>query len=393
MPAITYTGPALERDYDELMLLLDDVFFQDDNEPKRGFLALLPKLYAKQHSPWANNYILKEDGVIKAAVGMYVYDGEIAGQPVRLGGIGNVAVARDSRRKGYMKITMDAAMAAMQAAGCAFGILGGQRQRYGYWGFDRCGWSLQGGFNRANLRHAFGEGETTLRAEALTPGSAAELRVIQAAHEADLLHTCHDPALFFEVLSSWSNAPHILRDAQGIAASFGLDRFGEGVSDLRLLQPERFGEVLRALFALLPETSGSIGVSAAPWDAAMIAYLEKYGESYNAATSGSYTVLQWGTMLLHLLAAQAQLKDLPDGSIVVKIHGKQGDETLRINVADGQPLAEPTDEAPGLELDHLEAMRFFLAPFSTRREALPAAQVFLQTLLPLPLCWRNYDHV
>ncbi len=390
MPEITYIGPAREQDYEELMAMLDDVFFLEDELPRRDFLTLLPKLYKKEYRPWENNYILKEDGVIRAAVGMYVYDVQIAGQMARLGGIGNVAVARDSRRSGYMRRTMDAAMEAMAAAGCSFGFLGGQRQRYNYWGFERGGWALRGHFNRSNLRH-MPEGKTELKAEPLT--DPADLQVIQAAHERDLMHTKHDAAAFLDALHSWDNKPYILRDGKGIAAYFSLDRMSEEIGNLRLLQPERFEEILRALFSLLSSHSYGIAVEAAAWDHEMIACFEKYSESYHPIHSGSYAVLRWANGLSLLMQAQTQLKPLEEGSLVARIHGQCGDETVRIAVEQGQPCVTATTDVPVIELEHLDAVRFFLTPYSSKREEWAVRYPFLNNWLPLPLYWRNYDHV
>ena len=390
MPEITYIGPAVEQDYGELMTLLDAVFFLDDDEPRRDFLTLLPKLYKREYAPWANNYILKEDGAIKAAVGMYVYDAVIAGRPCRMGGIGNVAVDADCRRNGYMRLTMDAAMQAMSDAGCAFGILGGQRQRYGYWGFEKGGWELGGSFNRSNLRH-MPEIATDLKPEPLT--GPADLKLVQSAHERDLLHTRHDASAFYDVLCSWDSKPHILRDGKGVAAYFCLNREKDEIGNLRLLQPERFHEIFKALIALLPLNRNGFGVDCAPWDTELIACLEKYGEGYSYDTSGTYAVLCWGSTLSLLLPAQGQLKPLPDGSVTALIHGQCGDETLRISVTGGQPSVAATADAPDFELDRLEAVRFFTHPFCQKRVEIAARFPCLNSWLPLPMCWRGYDHV
>ncbi|MCL1951879.1 MAG: GNAT family N-acetyltransferase, partial [Oscillospiraceae bacterium] len=209
MPDIK-TGPAQERDYGELMAMLDDVFFlEDEEETARDFLTLLPKLYKREYRPWENNHCVWEDGALKAAVGLYVNEVEIAGQPLRVGGIGNVAVARGSRRKGYMKLAMDAAMDAMRAAGCDFAELGGQRQRYQFWGFERGGLAVNASFSAKNLRHAFGENplDPLWHAEELKPEDGAAIAQVQALIEAMPIHYKHAPAAFYDCLCSWHELP------------------------------------------------------------------------------------------------------------------------------------------------------------------------------------------
>ena len=62
-------GFGTKNDEKELIETLDKVFFSEEEEIR--FLTLLPKLYKEQYKPAENNIILKEDGVIKAAVGCF----------------------------------------------------------------------------------------------------------------------------------------------------------------------------------------------------------------------------------------------------------------------------------------------------------------------------------
>ena len=99
-----YKGRGTKEDEKELLEVIDDVFFSEDDEAtKRNFLELLPSLYKEQYEPGYNNVIIKEDGVIKAAIGCYPREVTAAGRSLKVMGIGNVAVAKDSRRKGYME--------------------------------------------------------------------------------------------------------------------------------------------------------------------------------------------------------------------------------------------------------------------------------------------------
>ncbi|MEE1011206.1 MAG: GNAT family N-acetyltransferase, partial [Acutalibacteraceae bacterium] len=91
-------GFGTKNDEKELIETLNEVFFSEEDI---DFLFLLPKLYKEQYNPAENNIILKEDGVIKAAVGCYPVNVTVAGKKLRIMGIGNVAVTTDCRRKGY----------------------------------------------------------------------------------------------------------------------------------------------------------------------------------------------------------------------------------------------------------------------------------------------------
>jgi hypothetical protein len=67
---------------------------------------------------------------------------------------------------------------------------------------------------------------------------------------------------------------------------------------------------------------------------------------------------------------QAQCKALPDGEISVCVDG----EALRVTVKDGAPSVEAFTGEPEKTLTHLEALRYFLAPYTILRDGDALAQ-------------------
>jgi len=388
MPEIKI-GPAQEQDYEELMAMLDDVFFlEDPEEPKRTFLTLLPKLYKKEYRPWENNYCVWEDGVMVAAVGMYVYDAEIAGEALRVGGIGNVAVARKCRRKGYMKLAMDAAMDAMKAAGCSFGELGGQRQRYQFWGFERGGAAVDASFSEKNLRHAFGENalDPGWRAEEIKPEDTAAIEGVLAFIEAQPIHYKHNPAAFYDHLCSWNELPHAIWKGESLEGFFTLSRDRRHIGQFRLRDAGSLEMAVRAAYTVLPEDSfRSIGMTIPLWRGDLLRAAEEISEGCDIDDTGMYTVLNWEKMLGALMKLQAMCRPLPDGELTVSVDG----ETLRVTVKDGAPSVEAFVGEAEKSFTHLEAMRYFLAPYTILRDN----DALAQSWFPLPLCLMGIDTV
>ena len=70
---MNYLGKANASDLEELIPLLDDVFFSESENPRMRFNTILPKLYKPEYSPCENNVIVRDGGDIKAAIGLY-YD-------------------------------------------------------------------------------------------------------------------------------------------------------------------------------------------------------------------------------------------------------------------------------------------------------------------------------
>jgi len=380
---------AQAREYDELMDLLDNVFFLEDPQPKRDFRSLLPKLYKEQYRPWDNNYCVYEGEALKAAVGMYVSEVEVAGVPLRMGGIGNVAVARDSRRKGYMKAAMDEAMAAMKAAGCAFGELGGQRQRYQCWGFERGGAVARASISETNLRHAYGDNPLPegWRAEEIKPEDTETIALAQALVESAAVHVRHDPAAFYDYLCSWQETPYAIWEGKALRGLFTLSREKKHVGQFFPLDPEYLEPALRAAFAVLPEDdSKSLGLAIPLWERELLAKCEEIAEDVWCGDSGQFVVFDWVKTLHALLLLQAKCKPLPEGELNVSI---DNNVHLRIKVQSETPSVEIFDGKPELSLTHMQAQRFFLAQTSTARDAHPLAQAWF----PLPLFLWGIDKV
>ncbi len=72
---------------------------------------------------------------------------------IRGGYIGSVSVHLQSRGQGHMKHLMQMLLDRAENEKYDFLCLGGQRQRYGYWDFDKGGVELNYRVNSANVRH------------------------------------------------------------------------------------------------------------------------------------------------------------------------------------------------------------------------------------------------
>ncbi|MCL2107480.1 MAG: GNAT family N-acetyltransferase [Oscillospiraceae bacterium] len=375
---------AAQTEYSMLMDLLNGVFFQEDKEQaKRDFYTLLPKLYNSEHRPWEHNYVVREDGQLMAAVGMYPLEMNVAGHALRCGGLGNVAVEQSCRGKGYMKRAMDDAMAAMRAQDCDFGELGGLRQRYGYWGFERCGLQWRVELNQANLKHGGDAASEVYEARALTRDDTETLAELRRLTRAAPLYARPNAAPY-DVLRSWDARPYAVLCNGKPAAAFVLNRDGRGINDFQLFGNASLWAATRAIFAILPSDIEEISFAVPSWETSLLAQAERLAEAVKLEPSGQYTILRWERVLRALLELQAGCRTLPDGTQTVKINGMFGAETLRLAVGKGNAVVEPFTGTPELELEHLEALRYFLAPYCAR----PRLPWF-----PLPLFMYSFDKV
>jgi len=386
---VTYKGRTPKEDYTKLISFLDEVFFTDDDpETKRDFLNLLPKLYKPEYDPCFNNFIVKEGDAIKGAVGLYYNEIMAGGEKLRCGGIGNVAVAKDSRSKGYMIECMNMAMDDMKAGKADFGLLGGQRQRYGYFGFEPAGVRYSFSVNLSNLRHCMGkDAENELDVREVTADDKETLAQIDEMIRRESYYAIHPPEQMYDILCSWRHKPYAaFKD--GVLKGFFTRNYEGGLADFKAIDAESINQMILAVFETVQDKN--IGFSVAPYDTDCLDHFTKIAESCSIGHPECYVVINFANTVRGLLKVKAATEPVTDGCIKLFIHGDAGDEKIKISIKDGKVEVVPTDEAPDLELDHFQAIRLLFALSSAERRNLTcsAAQWF-----PLPLHCFSFDSV
>lgn len=96
-----YKGIGTDHcDHEDLIDFLNYVFGMNGFDS--GFYRLLPKLYRPAFRPEDHNFIVTEDGKLRAAVGSYPIALSVAGHELSAAGIGNVAAHPFHRGKGWL---------------------------------------------------------------------------------------------------------------------------------------------------------------------------------------------------------------------------------------------------------------------------------------------------
>ena len=132
-----YYGRGTAEMFDDYLDFINYVFgFNGDSS---DFKKLLPKLYKYEYEPAVNSFVALEDGKFRAAVGAFDHDMSVCGTRIKTRGIGNVAVHPYFRGCGYMKKLMNMALDDMIEEGIDLSVLGGRRQRYHYFSYDKLG--------------------------------------------------------------------------------------------------------------------------------------------------------------------------------------------------------------------------------------------------------------
>jgi predicted N-acetyltransferase YhbS len=107
----------------------------------------------------------------------------IDGGTLAVGGLGQVATLPECRGQGVMSALLNAAIAHMEASGCACSDLGGDRVRYGRYGWETAGRQWQ--FTLTARSVAAAAAPSSPHEVRLFTGDPAEQRVIMSLHETE----------------------------------------------------------------------------------------------------------------------------------------------------------------------------------------------------------------
>ena len=142
---------ALSHEEADILDFINYVFSQAHRP--HNFKTLLPKVYA--HEGFSQyHYVAVKDGHIRGTVAVLPVNMPVGGgETLKIGYVGSVSVHPYDRGAGHMKKLMQLMLADAQDQYDLL-ALGGLRQRYQYFGFERGGSKLHFTVTHNNVRHA-----------------------------------------------------------------------------------------------------------------------------------------------------------------------------------------------------------------------------------------------
>lgn len=357
------------------------------NGVDQSFPKLLPKLYGPQTSPAEYNYLIREQGQIRAAVGAFPLPTIINGTFVNVRGIGNVAVHPGSRGRDYMKAAMRQALQDMCKEDVDYAVLGGRRLRYAHFGFETCGCTMQMQLDRKNLSYVAGKRGSRLYKRQLRQEDTEYLYRMQCWMSEKNTYRCiREENKLYDILQTWEAKCWLFLRENGTLAGYAV------VKDHQVF--ELFAEDMEELYDvlyLLLEDKGWYVITVPPFEQTLAAALYPYCESVKVEAWESYCVFHYKKILNLLLQVKSGYTKLQDGILHVRINGLKSIETLCIQVKSGIPsVTESAEEKVELELTHREAMQLFFQIYAPGRSGLPTAAA---SWFPLPIWQSQIDGV
>ncbi|MBE5791871.1 MAG: GNAT family N-acetyltransferase [Clostridiales bacterium] len=118
------------------------------------FKTLIPKVYADGRGYADIHAIVLEDNYVRGVVAQLPNEFTYGGRKLKTGYIGSVSTYKYSRGSGYMIKLMEMQAENAVKQGIDVMLLGGQRQRYEYYGYSPIGGQYRYDFVHANIHTA-----------------------------------------------------------------------------------------------------------------------------------------------------------------------------------------------------------------------------------------------
>ena len=113
--------------------------FRVNNPNHPSFDLLYPHGYREETFPAEDHLVIRDGGRPVAMVALRPLRFAVGPNMIDVAGIGDVCTHRDYRGRGYMTVLMKVAEAEIDDRGFVLGFLGGERARYGRFGWEQAG--------------------------------------------------------------------------------------------------------------------------------------------------------------------------------------------------------------------------------------------------------------
>ncbi len=374
-------------DFDEAMSFLNRIFRLS---PDTRFEHLVSTLYFPTDASMRSNYAIRRQGRIAAIVGLFPFTWVLGAARLRSALIGGVSVDPAFRNQGLMQRLMRHALREIARARYQVVWLSGQRQRYAYYGFERCGVALNVRVNRSNLRHALGaDWKPAVRMEFVSDTSPL-LPALKALHDRQPGRCERADALFPHHLRLWCGTPFAALDADDRPVGYAVLRQDKrAVTELVVADAPRAVDVLGALMDA--QGTDDFAVQSGLLNRGLLATLTPLAEAVSVESAGNWRIYDWPAVVGALLNAQRLARALPPGRVTLGIDGEP--RRLRLEVGMSAATCAWTAARPDLCASPMRLMQLLGGPCQPSvLQPLPPSAALLDAWCPLPLAIPTQDH-
>ncbi len=336
------------RPGDEGQILdLANMVFSMAHRP-HDFAQLLPKVYAQPGFAPKHVVYAGPKGELLALVGLHTIDLRLEDQSLRCGIIGTVCVHPQHRGKGHMKHLMPMAEEMARQQGCQLMLLGGQRQRYNFFGFEQGGIIARLEVTRTNLRLAGVTDPGDITFVTLEQAPPVALDQVYQRYQTQQMVGERTLEEFARVLRSYDGQGYaILRGNTTLGYLYAVDGHWQGFA---LEEEDMLPTALAAWQNIQKQRSTRVVLGL--HQRQLLRQIGDMAEGAALADSLMMRVLDWQTVLQKLMRFRHQGLPLAEGDTIVSIDGQR----LRIQGSSRGVMVKPTRDKPLWTLTHNQAV-------------------------------------
>lgn len=359
---------SLPSEWDDVVDFANFVFSQAHRP--HDFKTLLPKVYADGAPEIARHFVAVRGGRIRAMVADCLQELRLGDRTLRAGMVGTVSVHPYSRGEGHMKKLMAMMIDDAQQSGLDLLILGGQRQRYGYFGFDNFGCTPHYTLTDASVRHGCaGVDASGISFSELTEEKPDEVDFAWALSQRQISAGVRPRAEFLMRMHSWNQSCRLIR-REGEAVGYVMG----DAAEIALTDEALLPAVLKALMA--DRSLKRLELDVMPYEKERTAQIAPIVEGCVLRGEEMVRVLNWERVLDALMRLRARSGRMLDGEAALEIDG----ERLTLRAENNRTAVERGGRSAELVLTGREAVRLLMG-----MEGALCADARLLNWLPLPL--------
>ena len=345
MPDTLYTV-GVPGEMPEIIDFINYVFSQ--TKVPHDFKTLLPKVYGDRAPKGQESFhfLAKQNEKIVGCVACRPTRLRFGKEVLSCGYVGSVSVHRYHRGEGHMKQLMAMMLEDARKKNYDMLILGGQRQRYGYFGFEPAGMVLRFDFTKTNARHVFGDVDAS--GIGLRPLTDADMPFALKLWQKQTVGSLRETDTFIDELRSWDQKP------LGITVNGEFAGYFAG-GELVLQDENLLPKALKAIMDSRSEYA--LPLVAGLHEKQRIAYLSGICESAALGRKAMINVLNWPRVLKTLIEFKhSYVNPVNDCAFALDI---AGDGVFDVKVRDGRAEVKTLAAAPetAVKLSHSEAQR------------------------------------
>ncbi len=374
-------------DFDSIIELASMCFTHDRD--RGGILARWPHCYIREPDFMRNCLIMKDGSRVVSLVEYVDQTLLVNGEEIKTAGITAVATWPTYRGRGFMTCLLKRCVSLMEEEGYAFSDLGGDRLRYGRYGWENAGRAWRFDITQRSFNAVDAPSSTKV-----VPYQASdeEIESVMAIHEQEPMRLKRSQFLYRILLSRLGKQVWLAKGKEGITA-YVITEPAE-----RRQTIVEFGgrnEDIHSIFAHFMGNSDTQSIHIrSPWSHPLNSLLFRISSWWDLGTIRMIKIVDLQATLLgfaHQLASRYDALGMK-GSRSVALGISDTDQQVEIAFSpEGVTVKEATTSGNAISLSDREMVRFIFGPGSPGNVLnLPQSARFLDALLPVDFyLWPN----